>query len=200
MTASEDVKTLFRRFGGEPESYQEVGKERAVGQALGKWAMLGQVDIHHPQTVSSVRRAVKTADTRPLSEGASPVPPAVVTPNVPPAAVAAVVPESAVTVVEALQPASAVVVQHTAARAQPLGTQASKPSTSAPTSPTASQATAQNGLSPLAARFRAQAAAPEPAAETDGVPSHTLTGLFGRLSTPASPAPQPGVLRRKFNK
>lgn len=64
MNASEDVKILFRRFGGEANSYQEVVRERAAGQALGKWAMLGQVDILHPQTVQSVHRSVTTAATR----------------------------------------------------------------------------------------------------------------------------------------
>jgi resuscitation-promoting factor RpfA len=64
MNASEDVKILFRRFGGEANSYQEVVRERAAGQALGKWAMLGQVDILHPQTVQSVHRSVTTSATR----------------------------------------------------------------------------------------------------------------------------------------
>jgi resuscitation-promoting factor RpfA len=64
MNASEDVKILFRRFGGEANTYQEVVRERAAGQALGKWAMLGQVDILQPQIVESVRRGVTTSATR----------------------------------------------------------------------------------------------------------------------------------------
>lgn len=67
MNASEDVKVLFRRFGGEANSYQEVVRERAAGVALGKWTMLGQVDILQPQTVESVRRVVKMPAVRQTS-------------------------------------------------------------------------------------------------------------------------------------
>jgi hypothetical protein len=64
MNASEDVKVLFRRFGGEANSYQEVVRERAAGVALGKWTMLGQVDLLQPQNVESVRRTVKMPAVR----------------------------------------------------------------------------------------------------------------------------------------
>jgi len=196
MTASEDVKTLFRRFGGEPDSYQEVGKERAVGQALGKWAMLGQVDINHPQSVSSVRRAVKTADTRPLSEGADLAPPEAVAPSTPAPAATTVTPAEMPIEVSHRTPEVAVKAQTEAPQAQPLGRLADRKVFKEPAPP----ASPQNRTSPLAARFRDQAVAPTPAPEARGGNSHSLTGLFGRLSAPASPAPQTGVLRRKFNK
>lgn len=173
MTASEDVKTLFRRFGGEPDSYQEVAKERAVGQALGKWAMLGQVDLHNPQSVSSVRRAVKTADTRPLTEGANIEIPVPTTRQAATVAEVIVAPQPEV----APQPPATVIepqLEHLA--------------------------TVSRGLTPLAARLRAQTVQAQPEPEAADSRSHSLPGLFNRLSKPTTPAPQPGVLRRKFNK
>ena len=110
MSSSEDVKTLFRRFGGEAETYQEVVREDMSVKALGKWAMLGQVDISHPQQVPGVRRAVKTGDTRPLTEGLYPEPASA--PRLP-ALRAAVVAPTATPVAEAAMPASAPLVSTT---------------------------------------------------------------------------------------
>ena len=64
MSTSEDVKTLFRRFGGQADSYQEVVREDQATQSLGRWSMLGQVDVGRPQAIPSARRAIKTAEKR----------------------------------------------------------------------------------------------------------------------------------------
>lgn len=59
MSASEDVKTLFRRFGGEADTYQEIVRDRQALQSLGKWAMLSQVNLNELPNISNVRYALK---------------------------------------------------------------------------------------------------------------------------------------------
>ena len=68
MTTSEDVKTLFRRFGGQPETYQEVVREDLAEHSLGKWPMLGQVNLQKIDSIPSARQTIHTAATRPYSE------------------------------------------------------------------------------------------------------------------------------------
>ena len=43
MSNSEDVKALFRRFGGNASSYQEIVSHGQVGQAEGEGERRGQV-------------------------------------------------------------------------------------------------------------------------------------------------------------
>ena len=68
MTTSEDVKTLFRRFGGQAETYQEVVREDLAEHSLGKWPMLGQVNLQKVDLIPAAKQTIKTVATRPYSE------------------------------------------------------------------------------------------------------------------------------------
>jgi hypothetical protein len=211
MSSSEDVKTLFRRFGGEPDTYQEVVRDRDTLKSLGKWTMLAQVELNNPQMVPSVRRTVKGNATRTLLEtthaeiaAASLAVPAPAPVNVAASPAVPVVPS-------APQPVAAQhiqVPQPVIARAAwTLNPPRTMPHTLAPiaapvlpptvaTLPPAPEAAPR--LSALAARLKAPVEVPEAEEATNR--SHSLTGLFGRLSRPQPQSPLPGVLRRKFTK
>ncbi len=72
MSQSEDVKTLFRRFGGSASSYQEVVSKDQVAQAEEKWPMLGLISPSQSQEAPSVKRAVPSASVR-MSPASEPV-------------------------------------------------------------------------------------------------------------------------------
>ena len=56
MSKSEDVQTLFRRFGGNASTYQEVVSRDQVTQAESKWPILGLINPAANQEAPSVRR------------------------------------------------------------------------------------------------------------------------------------------------
>lgn len=56
MSKSEDVQTLFRRFGGNASTYQEVVSRDQVTQAESKWPILGLIDPAANQEAPSVHR------------------------------------------------------------------------------------------------------------------------------------------------
>lgn len=204
MSSSEDVKTLFRRFGGQPDTYQEVVRESQTLQSLNKWTMLGQVELNQPQTIPSARRAVKGSAVRPLLEEIYPevteVSAIVAVPARSPTTVASAAPSSVVPVQAALKPAHAVPpsaawVAPAPAQATPLS-QFKTEEAVAPIQVSTSAITPRT--SPLAARLKA----PIETTAVDVIKvqnnSHSLVGLFGRLSKPQPPNPLAGVLRRKF--
>ncbi len=203
MSSSEDVKTLFRRFGGQPDTYQEVVRERQTLQSLNRWTMLGQVELNQPQAIPSARRAVKGSAVRPLLEETHPevteVSAMVAIPAPSPASttVASAAPSSVVRVQPALKPAHAVPPRAawvTPAQATPPLSQFQTEEAVAPIQVFTSAITPRT--SPLAARLKAPAV-DVIKAQND---SHSLVGLFGRLSKPQPPSPPAGVLRRKFTK
>lgn len=65
--ATNDVKTLFRRFGGDAGAYQEIVSRDQVSQAEEKWPMLGQIKPTTPHEAPSARRVAPTL-TRRLQE------------------------------------------------------------------------------------------------------------------------------------
>jgi hypothetical protein len=221
MSASEDVKTLFRRFGGEADTYQEVVRERQAEQALGKWAMLGQVDLRHPQEVPGVQRAVKTSAVRQVAQSAQkilrsietqaitpprplPQPPAPV-----PVAQAKALPVTAppltgvqdgarvpsVSVVKSVEvgvPTPPETVNAPAiSEAQPVASLQIAPAAQTVATPRAPSAS--GSVSPLAARLKGYASSPPdmPSPDTSSEAVPSLAGLFGRLSHPSSPSPSP---------
>ena len=229
-STSEDVKTLFRRFGGEADTYQELVREGAAIKALGKWAMLGQVDITHPQLVPGVKRVVNTAITRPMTEGmyAEPAPRAVTParhapavtelpspPAVEPQRHAAVAPKISVLSPEPKAEVAPLLPETLMVQTETPPSPAKKPRRSppvraslapSPTTPVIPVApvtgTPDNSLalSPLAARLKAPPVSPPTIAEEMPTENHTLSGLFGRLSKSLAPSSKQGVLRRKFSK
>lgn len=56
MSKSEDVKALFRRFGGNASSYREIVSQDQAGEAEQKWPMLRQIDPANHEEAPSVRR------------------------------------------------------------------------------------------------------------------------------------------------
>lgn len=210
MSSSEDVKTLFRRFGGEPDTYQEVVRERQTLQSLNKWTMLGQVELNHPQAIPSARRAVKGSAVRPLLEETyqevTEVPAVVAVPAPSPIAapVASVTPSSIEPVQPALRPVQTTpprAAWATTPRSQPQATPTSHVQTEAALEPIQVPVSAITPrTSPLAARLKAPIEAPVVEAVKAQNDSHSLVGLFGRLSKPQLPPPSAGVLRRKFTK
>jgi resuscitation-promoting factor RpfA len=61
---SDDVKTLFRRFGGEASTYQEVHQEQHNKQVESKWPMLMSIDPDRALVVPSVKRAIRISEVR----------------------------------------------------------------------------------------------------------------------------------------
>lgn len=54
MSRAEDVNTLFRRFGGNAETYQEIVAMQQVESAVSKWPMLDQIRVQiHPSAPSA---------------------------------------------------------------------------------------------------------------------------------------------------
>ena len=220
MSTSEDVKTLFRRFGGQADSYQEVVREDQAAQSLGRWTMLGQVDVGRPQAIPSARRAIKTAETRHGPEvdevqlPPEPVTAVVVAPppdNTPTALVATpsradrpdpLGPRSPMTPRQrASAPktvASKPVPTQAAGRRRPVGFSTPQP-TPQPDAQ-AEPAPATRGVSPLAARLKSPAPARPSTGTHTPATDNSLPGLFSRLSGTPSPKTKPGVLQRKFNK
>lgn len=220
MSTSEDVKTLFRRFGGQADSYQEVVREDQATQSLGRWSMLGQVDVGRPQAIPSARRAIKTAEKRhgpEVDEVQMPLEPVTVMVVAPP-------PDNT--------PTALVASPSRADRPDPLGSRspmtprqrASTPNTAA-SKPVPAQASGQRrpvgfstpqptlqpdvqvkptpasrGVSPLAARLKSPAPAQPSTGTHTPATDNTLPGLFSRLSGTPSPKAKPGGLQRKFNK
>jgi hypothetical protein len=243
MTTSEDVKTLFRRFGGQPETYQEVVREDLAEHSLGKWPMLGQVNLQKIELIPAAKQTIKTVATRPYSESLavatagklavadyvashryaeplreplpvaapayepprSPVARAPAEPNPAPVAVTPTV----VAPVKAAMQAAAVVQEamHAASsgavRVSALP-QVSLPLPSAPAVVVAAAALptprAEQAVSGLAARFRAQAApVATPTPELAELPPQSLHGLFGRLAQSQTKAQAAvGLLKRKL--
>jgi resuscitation-promoting factor RpfA len=44
MSPSRDIKALFDRFGGDPDSYREIRMEGEAHEARGRWPLLGMID------------------------------------------------------------------------------------------------------------------------------------------------------------
>ncbi|MFC0397467.1 cellulose biosynthesis protein BcsP [Paraburkholderia rhizosphaerae] len=65
MSVSDDIDNLFKRFGGDPDRYQEVARDDAVKHATSRWPLLAAVDIAHPgQVPGAGQPASRTASTQ----------------------------------------------------------------------------------------------------------------------------------------
>lgn len=59
MSKAEDINTLFRRFGGDANSYQEIVASELADVAEQKWPILGQVRLHaHREAPAAHKGAV----------------------------------------------------------------------------------------------------------------------------------------------
>lgn len=115
MSKADDVNTLFRRFGGDASTYQEVGAEQQVDSAMARWPMLDQISPrirpHVPAGVAA-NPAGLTRTHHAVPEGISVAPVAV------PSALAEAVVRHSVPLVPVVDPAP--VVQVAAAPALPI--------------------------------------------------------------------------------
>jgi hypothetical protein len=57
MSRAEDVNTLFRRFGGDAGTYQEIVATQQVDSAVSKWPMLDQIRVQITPTAPSASLA-----------------------------------------------------------------------------------------------------------------------------------------------
>lgn len=56
LSTSNDIASLFAKFGGRPENYQEIGREDKAKQSQQRWPLLasvGQAKAIHPPSVNS---------------------------------------------------------------------------------------------------------------------------------------------------
>lgn len=64
MSKADDVNTLFRRFGGDASTYQEVVAEQQVHTAVARWPMLDQISPSVRPHVASQPLAQPTSGAR----------------------------------------------------------------------------------------------------------------------------------------
>lgn len=207
MNASEDVKILFRRFGGEADTYQEIVRDRQTIASLSKWPMLGQVELDKCLMVPDVASRVKNESMRAMTANS----------------------QSQQHSVQAVRPAYAEV---SSAPAEPLiavGTLATPANVKFNTTFTAVKAEEKTELirpqmeaadtalaeavqipQPLTVKAHHLSTAEinlknsTPAAKApqqdESSEIHTLSGLFGRLAAPQPQSPKSSALHRKYTK
>jgi resuscitation-promoting factor RpfA len=71
MSPSRDIKALFDRFGGDPDSYREIRMESEAHEARGRWPLLGMIDPRKVE-LSAAETAVGEALAEPEAEQAAP--------------------------------------------------------------------------------------------------------------------------------
>jgi hypothetical protein len=64
VSKSEDIHTLFRRFGGDADSYQEIVSTDQALAAEQKWPILGQLKTGAQAEAPPVKRAVQASGER----------------------------------------------------------------------------------------------------------------------------------------
>jgi hypothetical protein len=76
MSKADDINTLFRRFGGNADTYQEIVATEQVGSARQKWPLLGQIRPQvHAEPPDAVRSVPQAVGARTRHVQAFPVPP-----------------------------------------------------------------------------------------------------------------------------
>lgn len=184
--SSEDVKMLFRRFGGEVNTYQEVVRERNAEASRVKWPMLNSVEPLQALNAPSVHQTVRTAKVRHAVEEPRPT-------------LAPAPPIAPVTPLPASRAAAhAAPVAASPGPLRRLGAASSfDPPTPAPrTGPAHTPHPAPPALAPKAAPAsglagRWASAAQPPAALVSAAPMpapDSLSGLFSRISNAGAPA------------
>lgn len=78
MSPSRDIKALFDRFGGDPDSYREIRMESEAHEARGRWPLLGMIDPRKVElSAADTPRAgalVEPEGEQPAAEGYEGVP------------------------------------------------------------------------------------------------------------------------------
>ena len=66
MSASEDITNLFRKFGGEPEQYQELSRDHAAQESRARWPLLASVHLAGNALAPSVKDGIQPASGTPV--------------------------------------------------------------------------------------------------------------------------------------
>lgn len=65
MSKAEDINTLYKRFGGNAGTYQEIGANEMVGAATQRWPLLGELRPQgHREAPSATRGSVAVGDRK----------------------------------------------------------------------------------------------------------------------------------------
>ncbi len=179
--AAEDVKALFRRFGGSTESYQEVIRDQAAAASRSRWPLLEKIDVSRatsaPPVNSAGLRPVRGAVPAPMAGGAADKPTAVrASPSTAATEPAAAIPE-AVARVANVQPRVAA-----QAPSPTVGMASSAPVISKVVSASAAASSLFERKSAAQPTTSTPAEAVSTAKQPDAPVKKSLVGLFGRLS------------------
>ena len=179
--AAEDVKALFRRFGGSTESYQEVIRDQAAAASRSRWPLLEKIDVSRaasaPPVSSAGLRSVRGAAPAPVAGGAVDKPAAVrASPSTTATESAAAIPQ-AVARVASVQP-------HVAAQvpSPTVGIASAAPLMSKVVSAPAAAGSLFERKSAAQPMTPTPAEAVSAAKQPDAPVKKSLVGLFGRLS------------------
>lgn len=84
MSKSEDINTLYRRFGGNAGTYQEIGANEMAGAATQRWPILGELRPQSNGEVPDARKGNTALGVRQVSSFLTPVSGSMTTPPLPP--------------------------------------------------------------------------------------------------------------------
>lgn len=74
MSASEDIKNLFRQFGGQPQEYQEIVRSNEAQNSQARWPLLSSVKMDQNAPASVVRSPVGDNTSSPSAAAPPPLP------------------------------------------------------------------------------------------------------------------------------
>lgn len=83
MSKSEDVNTLYRRFGGNAGTYQEIGANEMASAATRRWPILGELRPQAHREAPDARKGNTAIGERQVSSFLTPVGGAVTAPPIP---------------------------------------------------------------------------------------------------------------------
>ncbi|MCY0387543.1 cellulose biosynthesis protein BcsP [Robbsia sp. Bb-Pol-6] len=66
MTTSEDVSNLFRKFGGQPEQYQELSRDAQAEESKARWPLLASLRLAEHAVAPSVRDGRQPVEGAPV--------------------------------------------------------------------------------------------------------------------------------------
>lgn len=193
--SSDDIANLYRQFGGQPDNYQELGRDNVVRQSRERWPLLANV---RQQEAARAVRPVTGHDPLAAPAAGGPLPTVFDE-----AAAATAAAEAAHRPPIAARPRPAVSQATPADPVEPvLSAEPLAPAAAAPVAPAAPVVSANPAPfarpAPSAAPFASPPVTVAPASVAAG---NELQGMFARLARPPEPAPQPAdretsILRR----
>lgn len=182
MSSSEDVSNLFRKFGGQPEDYQELSRDFQAEESKARWPLLSSVRLAREAIAPSVsdgETPVVTAPVPNLPASTPTAPVGGIAPFAPP-------PADIPAPVERVA-AAAPRVEAPAPRGGVLTRSLFRKSSGTPAAPAPAPATAPTQPVPAAAE------APPPAPAASPLPATVANNAAASQPVASSPAPQPAA-------